>query len=130
MASSPTSRSLDYCRKQGWAFDIWERRITTKIKRDGFGFIDMVALVPAGEWWEGEGVLPAQALAIQVTSGSNHAARRAKVLANPNAPLWLATLGRIEIWSWSKKGKRGERKTWQLRRDPVTWADVTAPSGR
>ena len=39
MASSPTSRSLDYCRKQGWAFDIWERRITTKIKRDGFGFI-------------------------------------------------------------------------------------------
>lgn len=34
---------------------------------------------------------------------------------NPHLPVWLAAGNTFFIWAWRKRGRRGERKTWQLR---------------
>jgi len=34
-------------------------------------------------------------------------------------PLWKSAGASIEVWSWSKAGPRGQRKTWQLRREAL-----------
>ena len=71
-------------------------------KRDLFGFIDLVALIPGGIF------------GIQVTSRANHAARRKKILANVDAENWLKAKGRILIISWVKKKNR-----WQAKQEEV-----------
>ena len=77
-----------------------------KIRQDVFG-ADILALRP-GEF-----------LAVQCTSGSNHAARREELTTDGFVDLWNSAGACIEIWSWSKQGPRGKRKTWQLRREPL-----------
>ena len=112
MASSPTSRSLDYCRKQGWTCQVVEKWIPQAKRRiDLFGCIDVVAL-------------DGNPLGIQACAGSSHAARRAKAIAEPRLQLWLDAGCRFEVWSWTKKGKAGKRKLWTLRREAVTLADL------
>jgi hypothetical protein len=57
-------------------------------------------------------------LGIQATAGGTggaHAARRAKILAEPRARQWVEAGGRLELWSWAKQGARGKPKRWQLR---------------
>jgi hypothetical protein len=57
-------------------------------------------------------------LFVQTTSGSNHAARRDKVLAyGKELQPWLAAGAVFEIWSWSLRGPRRKRKHWTLRRE-------------
>ena len=81
-----------------------------------FGLFDLVALTDAG------------ILGIQATSGSNHAARRKKMLANPLLANWINANGRAECWSWSKRGKQGQRKVWTLRREAIACLEtLTAP---
>jgi hypothetical protein len=102
---SPTQRSLEYLRRHGYLADICERWIPrTKIRKDLFGFIDIMA-VGAGE-----------VLAIQSTDGSNHSHRVNKIRSLPAFPI-LKHYFTIEVWSWAKRGR--ERKTWQLRRERV-----------
>lgn len=88
---TPTQRTLKYLRGMGRIADVVERWIPrTKIRKDLFGFADIVAV---SDWiW-----------AVQTTSGSNHAARRHKILSNSNARAWVAAGGRIALISWSKK---------------------------
>ena len=109
---SPTARSLAELRKRGWPAQVVEQTIPrTFIKRDLFGCIDIIALTPEG------------ILGIQATSnltGGNHSERRRKIDAEPRAQQWLAAGGKLEIWSWSKRGGRGERKLWTLRVEAVT----------
>lgn len=105
---SPTQRSLAVLRKAGWTCAVVEHWIPTiKIRRDLFGFADVLAIHPQ---------VP-DTLAIQVTSSSNLAARLKKILAEPRAFVWLASPHRrIELWGWAKRGARGKRKTYQVRR--------------
>src|SRR3989344_8614522 len=99
---SPTQRTLKVLReKEGAIAQVVERwNSFAKIRIDLFGFIDIVAL-------RGGDIV-----GIQVTSGSNHTARVKKIRDNPISVRWILADGIIEVRSWSKKGKRGEKKKW------------------
>lgn len=109
-SKTPTARSLEECRKRGWDAGVVEQTIPhTFIKRDLFGFVDIVAITPDG------------IVAIQATGGSGgaHAARVTKILNEPRARRWLAAGQRIEVWSWAIQGARGARKLWTLRTEAI-----------
>jgi hypothetical protein len=106
--TSPTARTLAECRRRGWPAQVVEQTIPrTFIKRDLFGFIDIVALTPDG------------LLGIQATSGTNHAARITKARQQPHFAAWLRSGARFAVWSWSRRGDRGKRKLWTLREESV-----------
>jgi hypothetical protein len=62
-------------------------------------------------------------LGIQCTSGAHHADHLEKILAEPKALLWIQAGGWLELWSWSKKGAKGKKKTWQVRKQQITSKD-------
>lgn len=105
---TPTARSLEQCRKNGWLADVVERRIPHSfITKDLFGFLDIVALAHCGT------------IGIQATSGSNHAARVRKIITERReaARRWLECGNVIFVWSWSKR-----RNRFLLRSEQVTLA--------
>jgi len=107
---TPSARTLDYLRKQGYkpaTVERWNPHV--KIRQDLYGFIDIIAIHP-----EKPGVL-----AIQVTTGAHLADRKAKSLANDKLPVWLAGGNRFELHGWRKVGPRGKRKLWEVLIDEV-----------
>ena len=123
MATSPTQRSLDYLKKQGALVSVAEHwNAFTRTRRDLFGFIDIVALIP------GRGIV-----AVQTTSGSGVSARIKKILGVPvddspqavaraefirlSAERWIESGGEIEVHGWRKvKVNRGGKATkWEVR---------------
>jgi len=134
-STSPTARSLAELRKRGWPAQVVEQHLPYPkpfgTKRDLFGVIDIVAIVPIDEL-PGAGCI----LGIQATSaltGGNHAARRDKILAELRAKSWVEAGGRLELWSWSKRGGRGARKLWTLRVEAFTresWEAELPPAFR
>lgn len=70
-----------------------------------FSFADVLACHPR------DGLF----LLVQATSGSNVAARVAKVQGRPEAALWIKAGGRCEVWGWRKRAGR-----WEVRRVEVT----------
>lgn len=116
--SSPTQRSLQHCRKNGWIAGVVEKwNQWAKVRQDLFGCIDIIVIDD----------LEQGPLAVQATSGSGHAARRKKSIAEPRLKLWLESPARFEVWSWSQRGPKGKRKLWTLRREPITLAHLEAP---
>ena len=110
--SSPTARALKEMRSLGFIAGVVERfNSFTKQKNDLFGFVDVVCAHP-----------DCGLLFVQVTSGSNHAARVAKIRESENFPKLLAAGGRVEVWSYAKQGPRGKRKKWVLRREELKGA--------
>jgi hypothetical protein len=102
--SSPTSRSLERLRKEGWTAGVVEKWIPmTKQRLDLFGCIDIVA------------VRPGQTLGVQATSDSNVNGRITKSIQLPGLLAWLQASNRFQVWGWGKKGKKGQRKLWSLR---------------
>lgn len=111
--NSPTQRTLALLRKEGWDAQVVERWIPqTKRRLDLFGCIDIVACKP--------GVI----MGVQATSASHHNHRVIKSLNEPRLKSWLYGGGRFEVWSWAKKGKKGQRKLWQVRRQRLTLREV------
>lgn len=109
---SPTQRALATLKKAKCVAAIVEKwNQYARCRIDMFGFADIVYLSPLG------------ITALQVTSGSNHAHHRHKILAESRALAWLKAGGLIELWTYSKRGPRGKRKTWTLRVDEITEAD-------
>lgn len=125
----PTERTLEECRKRGWIAGIVERRIPFPKPQgttiDLLGIIDVVAIdtsvsvscAGCGRHQTG------QTVGIQATSGSNHASRRAKILAEPRALQWLNANNRLELWTFSPRGAAGKRKLWTLRVEVFTVED-------
>lgn len=112
--TTPTQRSLKHARDLGYVTAIVERwNAHAAIRQDLFNFIDLL-LMPRHE----------SLIGVQATSGANHATRRNKSEAEPNLRLWLECGCRFEVWSWSKRGARGKRKLWTLRREAITLADL------
>lgn len=112
MAASPTSRSLEECRKRGWLAHVVEKWIPhTRRRLDAFGFGDVLVM-------DGR----PGSLLIQATSTPNMAARVTKIREEcaEAARAWLAAGNRIEVWGWAKRGKAGERKRWTLRTVEIT----------
>ena len=88
---TPTQRSLAKLRADGWTTAIVEHwNAHARVRQDLFGFIDILALR------DGE------TLAVQATSGSNVAARVAKIAESETAPIVRKAGWRIEVWGWRK----------------------------
>jgi hypothetical protein len=105
---SPTARSLQHLRALGYQAQVVEKTIPhTCIKRDCFG-AEILGLK------SGEPIL-----AVQCTTGANHAHRREKLEAEGFVELWKGSGAMLEIWSWAKQGPSGQRKTWTLRREAL-----------
>jgi hypothetical protein len=107
VSSSPTKRTLELLRKEGFTAAVVERwNGHARIRQDLFGCIDVVAVHPARP-----GVL-----GIQCTTTANQAARLTKALAVPELQVWLAAGNAFEIWGWKKSRRTGR---WEVSRTPV-----------
>jgi hypothetical protein len=105
---SPTQRTMERLRSEGWTTDKVEQRLPIPgrfVTRDMGGFADGSA------WKGGAGIL-----AWQATSGSNVAAHITKVINSDKLREWILAGARFEIWGWRLAGARGTRKTHQVRR--------------
>ena len=110
---SPTARSLALLREMGYQAQVVEYfHGPSRKRRDLFGCIDIVAAHAE------LGIL-----GVQATTGSNHSARFKKACRCP-IEAWLAAGARIQIWSWTKRGKQSERKLWTVRSQQVTLEDL------
>ena len=123
--SSPTQRSLKHLRKNGWTAQVVEKWLPPRgkmkfgVRIDLFGFGDIVACRPPVQVINA--TLPGLIAIVQCTSasGGGYAAHRAKILAAPAFPTWKAAGGRVFLQGWAKRGKRGEKKVWQLREEEL-----------
>lgn len=117
MSDSPTSRSLDYLRKQGFHAGVVEQNVrypekingrpTGKMimfKRDLFGWCDIIAVRPSGKG----------TVYVQTTSRANQSSRLKKIIASKEAIDVLLAGNTILVHGWAQVGARGERKTWQV----------------
>lgn len=120
---SPTARALEQLRKEGYVAAVTEKwNQFAKIRQDLFGFIDLIYLTGgnrAARLTDFGGSI----VAVQVTTGTNHAARRSKTLKEPRALKWLQSGGLIEIWSFTKAGARGKAKNWVCRKEELVADD-------
>ncbi len=106
---SPTARTLDAIRAAGGLAGVVERNLVlpsqAPIKRDLFGFIDIVA------------IRERKVVGIQATSRPNVAARVTKITAECSeaAVRWLEAGALIEAWGWQKYAKPlpGEQRLWR-----------------
>ena len=110
---SPTQRALKQLRDLGFTCGIVEKwNMHTKQRQDLFGCIDLICVR------DGVGIV-----GVQATSGTNHSARREKSIAEPRLREGLEAGGRFEIVSFSKRGERGKRKLWTMRREELVLQD-------
>lgn len=112
--SSPTARTKQFLERLGWEVGTVERYNSfIKRKFDLFNFIDLVCMAYPHP--------PCGLVAVQTTSGSNHAARRSKITGEPkiaeSAKRWLKCGGHIWIISWTKRKKPAK---WQPRIEIIT----------
>jgi len=111
--TSPTVRSLKILRDSGYSAQVTEKwNPYGRCRVDLFGFIDIVAIKVVGG-----------TVGVQTTSQSNVSARYHKILAIPEAKLWLECGNKILLHGWAKKGKVGERKLWKVSERYVTLED-------
>jgi len=109
---SPTSRTLEYIRQQGWVADIVEQWNPYAGKfgqrKDMFGFGDIVAM---GE----KSIIAIQSCGNSFSEHNKKITKDEKVA--PNALLWIENGGRLLLIAWRKvKLKRGGKAMrWQPR---------------
>lgn len=116
---SPTERSLQQARRQGYVVAIVERwNPFAKVRHDLFGFGDLLCM-KAGE----------PLLLIQTTTTAHLSERFAKLAALPTPALWLSTGNQVELWGWALRKPRGERKRWALTVRPIRRTLVTDRHG-
>lgn len=108
---TPTARSLDYARRQGWDASVCERYCSyTRRRFDLFGVFDLVVL---DDLWG--------CIGVQTTSGSNVSSRIHKMEASDQCRRWLARGLRAEVWGWRqmaayrKDGSRAKVDRWTIR---------------
>jgi len=107
---TPTARTLAFLRAAGFVSEVVEKwNPHSKTRHDLYSCIDVICLRP-GE----QGLL-----GVQATSGTNHAARVQKILAEPKARLWIEAGQRLWVISWQKRGARGKRKVWEPRVEKI-----------
>ena len=91
---SPTERTLERLRLWGFSACVVEKFIMqANIRKDAFGFGDILACKDAGEH---KGVW-----LIQASTGSNHAARKKKAQGIAELGLWLRSGGRFAVVTWA-----------------------------
>lgn len=116
---TPTARTLKWLRERGYTAEVVERwNPHSRTRKDLFGFADVAAIGNpltgcACTGVHNEHVCNNRLILIQCCAGASHAARRSK--AAPLAVRWKDCGGLAYVVSWSKRGPRGKRKTWQVR---------------
>jgi hypothetical protein len=121
---SPTARTQIRLRVEGFLVGNVERwNPYAKVRQDLFGFIDTIAIhKKVGVF---QACIDSRPLAVQSTSGANHAARVAKVRKILSESPGLGFYFDIQVWSWServvrnKDGRKAKVKRWTLRREKV-----------
>lgn len=115
MSSSPTQRSLEALRRDGWTAAIVERwNGFAKIRQDLFGWMDILAVHPRFGITAG----------VQTTTRSNMKTRVKKILANDRAEKWLLAGNLIFVHGWAKRKERGKsRPHYELVSQWITAAD-------
>ncbi len=93
---TPTTLTIRHLEAQGYRADEVERRITSRLKRDLFGCIDVLA------------IRDAETLAVQCTSASNLAARVKKVTEAEALYDMRAAGWRVVVHGWRKNGTLNE----------------------
>ena len=123
---TPTQRSTHYLRDNGFIVCRVEQRLHMPkspfpITKDAFGFGDLLAAYAAPDivspYFDAADPKPSMIVLVQVTSGSNHNARKEKIAAEPLAAKWKKAGGMILLHSWAKRGPRGKKKRWTLREE-------------
>lgn len=119
MASKPVQRSLKFLRDNGWTVCIVEKFIKHPNmpfgKRiDAFGIGDLLACRPRDMY---DGFYCDRAIALVQCCSTDFAKHKAKLLAIPELQIWKDSGGEVIIHSWTKRGPRGKRKTYQLREE-------------
>jgi hypothetical protein len=123
----PTARTLDECRRRGWAAGVVERwqpgfrkklgseqfeQIPYGTRIDFLGFADIMVL---------DGQLGY--LAIQACASGSVAARLAKAMAEPNLMLHLDAGNRFQVWGWREvwvdTSMKTKRRLWAARKVAV-----------
>jgi len=93
--TSPTQRSLQLLRDQGYLAEVTERwNPHARVRHDLFGFVDVLA------------IRDAEVLAVQATSRSNVAARVTKITEHANLAALRAAGIRIVVHGWGKLASR------------------------
>lgn len=94
MPTSPTQRSLKLLRDDGYLVDVCERWIAQARKRkDLFGILDLCA------------VRGKEIVGVQVTSGSNVAARIKKITEHPSTPVLREAGVTLLVHGWRRNSK-------------------------
>jgi hypothetical protein len=107
MAGSPTERTLNELRKQGYSVAVVEKwNPHARVRIDLFGGIDLLA------------IRRRETLGVQATSGNNLKARVKKLTSLEGMKNWLeGGTRRLEVWGWTKYKKRGQKRArYRLRR--------------
>ena len=112
MKNSPTQRTLKelrdhYAPSAVETTEHWNP--WSKTRRDLFGFCDVLAIVGT------------TTMAVQTTSASNHAARVAKLQAEPRVRAVLQAGWLVQVWSWRKPAKA---RSWVCRKEEITLEDL------
>src|SRR5437016_10760365 len=121
MASKPTQRSLKHLRDNGWTVCIVEKFIKHPNmpfgKRiDAFGIGDLLACRPS-EWVEAGTYRTPGRIALVQCCSTDFAKHKEKILGIPELEEWKDSGGIVLLHSWTKRGPRGKRKTYQLREE-------------
>jgi hypothetical protein len=95
---TPSARATHDLSDLGYIPWTVERKITPIITRDLYNVIDILALHPDGT-----------CMAVQVTSGNNHASRATKVRESQYLDLMLGAGWVVEVWSYKGDTLRRER---------------------
>jgi hypothetical protein len=111
VAISPLARSKGILISEGWNYEKTESYNSFVHRRFDFGgFGDAICFKSDSP----------SCLAINATTNSNLSGHLAKYKGNKKLQDWLKAGHRFEIWCWAVMGKQGKRKTWTLKRVPVT----------
>ena len=93
MKVSPTQRSLEHMRKQGYTCQVVERwNQFARVRQDLFGFIDIVCLGPNGE-----------TVGVQATSHSNVSSRVNKIAESEHVGAIRKCGWRLLVQGWGKR---------------------------
>jgi hypothetical protein len=103
---SPTQRSKAHAKALGYTVAIVEHwNSFARIRQDLFGFGDLLCMKPN-----------TPLLLVQTTNSGNISSRVNKIAALPESSAWLSTGNQIEVWGWAKRGAKGKRKTWTIKK--------------
>jgi len=98
---SPTRRTLDFLRRNGYFADVVERWVgfgagNGGIRKDYLGFADVIAANPTAR----------KIVAVQCCSGRDFQRRIRKLLESSEARAWRESGGHVWVMGWRKLGRR------------------------